>query len=63
MLQAGDGFRFSLEAGALVVTRVVAGQDHLESDDSLQRQITCLIDDPHAAAAQEAQDLIAGKGG
>ena len=39
---------------------VAAGQDHLEGDDAVEPELAGLVDDAHAAAAQLAQDLVAG---
>src|SRR4051794_18561277 len=39
-----------------------AGQHHLERDGAFQGQMTGLVDDAHAAAAEYALDHIAGDG-
>ena len=41
---------------------VGAGQDHLEGDQTIQVDLAGLVNDPHAAAAQLLEDLVAGDG-
>ena len=60
VLQAGDGLGLGPEAGQLLGAGVVAGQDHLQGDDAVERELPGLVDDAHAAAAQLAQDFVAG---
>ena len=37
-----------------------AGQDHLEGDLALERELAGAKDDAHAAAAEDAEQLVAG---
>ena len=39
---------------------MVAGQDHLQGDEAVEPDLAGLVDDAHAAAAQLAEDLVAG---
>jgi len=54
-----DRLGFLLETGSLLAAGVAAPQDHLQSDDAIQRPVTRAVNDAHAAAAQHALDLIA----
>jgi hypothetical protein len=58
VLQAGDGLRLRLEAGAADGLGEPAGQHHLEGHQAAQRLLPGLVDDAHAAAAQLLQDHI-----
>jgi len=60
MLQTCDGFAFGAKACQICLSRVTAAQDHLQGDDAIQRCLTCLINDAHAAASEFALDDIAG---
>ena len=63
VLQAGDGLRLGQEAGGGLGAGMGAGQDHLQGAGAVQADLPGLVDDAHAAAAQLAQDLVAGDGG
>lgn len=58
MMQASDGLCFGLESSSLVLIGVVSRTNHLEGHDPAQRQVSCLVDDAHAATAQLSQDLV-----
>ena len=60
VLQARDGFGFGAESSPLVRRGVLAGQDHLQGDDAVERDLPGLVDDAHAAAAELAEDFVAG---
>src|SRR5262249_51469420 len=47
------------EPRALVHARVRAGQDHLQGRQPPEAELPRLVDDPHGAAAQLAEDFIA----
>ena len=40
---------------------VRAGQDHLQGDQAVQAELPGLVDDAHAAPAELAEDLVAGR--
>ena len=63
VLQPGDGLRFGQEADGGLDAGMGAGQDHLQDAWSVQEDLSAAVDDAHAAAAQLAQDLVAGDGG
>ena len=64
MLQASDGLGFARgSAPATSAPACRAGQDHLEGDEALEADLPGLVDDPHAAAAEDLQDLVARHGG
>ncbi len=52
MLKACDSFRLRLKAGPLSGTRLHAGADHLECDDTFECTLPGPVNDPHAAGAQ-----------
>ena len=60
VLQAGDGLGLGPEAAGGLGPGVLAGQDHLEGDEAVEPDLPGLVDDAHAAAAQLAEDLVAG---
>ncbi len=62
VVQAGDGLGLGLEAGQVVGAGVFARQDHLERDDAVEAALPGLVDDAHAAAADLAEQLVAGDG-
>ena len=47
-------------SGAAAGAAWLAGQDHLERDQAIEAELPGLVDDAHAAAAQLAEDFIAG---
>ena len=63
VLQAGDGLGLGQEAGDGLGAGMGPGQDHLERAGTVQADLPGPVDDAHAAAAQLAQDLVAGDGG
>ena len=63
VLQAGDGLGLGQEADGGLGAGMGAGQDHLQGAGAVQADLPGPVDDPHAAAAQLAQDLVAGDGG
>ena len=63
VLQLGHRLRLGAEAGQLLRAGVVARQDHLQGDDPVQLHLPGLVDHAHAAAAQLAEDLVAGHDG
>jgi hypothetical protein len=58
VLQAGRGGRLGAEALQLLLVRRRAGQQHLDGDHPFQARLPRLEDDPHAAAAHLAQQLV-----
>ena len=62
VLELGDGLGLGQEAGGGDGVGVGAGQDHLQGAGAVQADLPGLVDDPHAAAAQLALDLVAGDG-
>ena len=63
VLEPGDGLGLGEEAGGGLGAGVRAGQDHLQGDGAVEPDLAGLVDDAHAAAAQLAQDLVAGERG
>jgi len=39
---------------------VIAGEDHLQGDDAFEPALGSFVNDAHRAAAQDAEDLVAG---
>ena len=62
VLEPGDGLGLGQEADGGLGAGVRAGQDHLQGDGAVEPDLAGLVDDPHAAAAQLALDLVAGDG-
>ena len=60
VLQAGHRFRLDLEAQPFCWAGVLNGADHLQRHDAVGLELPGLVNDRHAAAAQLAQDLVAG---
>ena len=60
VLQPGGGFGFGQKAGHLIGGGEAAGPDHLEGDGALEGQVQGLVNDAHAATAQQALDQVAG---
>ena len=60
VVQPGDGLGLGQEADGRLGPGVVAGQDHLQGDEAVEPDLAGLVDDAHAAAAQLAEDLVAG---
>ena len=60
MLHLGDRGGFEQETGALVRSGMFAGEDHLERDFMPERAMSGTVDDPHAAAGQQLDHLVAG---
>ena len=63
VLEPGDRLGLGEEAGGGLGRGVGAGQDHLQGAGAVEPDLAGLVDDAHAAAAQLAQDLVAGDGG
>ena len=61
--RSGDGLRLGQEAKGGLDAGMGAAQDHLQDAGAIQEDLSGAVDDAHAAAAQLAQDLIAGDGG
>jgi hypothetical protein len=59
VLEAGDGLGFGPEPAQETGAGVVAGEDHLEGDETIQLHLAGAIDDAHAAASELTQDLVA----
>ncbi len=62
VLQPGDGLRLGQEAGGRLGRGMGTAQDHLQGAGAVQADLPGAVDDAHAAAAQLAQDLVAGDG-
>ena len=60
--ELGDGLGLGEEAGCRLGAGMAAAQDHLQSARTVQADLPGLVDHAHAAAAQLAQDLVAGDG-
>jgi hypothetical protein len=60
VLEARHRLGLGAKACQRLRTGVGARQDHLEGDDSLEALLSRLVDDAHGAAAQLAQDVVAG---
>ena len=58
VVEEGDGLGLVPEPAQLVVAGEQAGPDHLEGDGSIERDLSGLVDDAHAAAAEFAADLV-----
>src|SRR5262249_29921299 len=63
VVHAGDGLCLGAEARQLVGAGVRSGQDHLEGHESFEGGLPRLVNHPHAAASQFAEDLIAADSG
>src|SRR5262249_43723009 len=51
VLQAGDGFTLSAEAGLIFIPVIEASSKHLQGYQSVEPDLAGLIDHPHATAA------------
>ena len=58
MLQTGRRLGLELEAAQIVVAGMGAAQHHLESHDAVEPSLPGLVDDAHAAPAQDAEDFV-----
>jgi hypothetical protein len=58
VVETGCGFGFSTEASALLRPGEVAGQDHLQGHQAVESELTCLVYNPHSAAADLAHQLV-----
>ncbi|HKI35726.1 MAG TPA: hypothetical protein VKA46_27975 [Gemmataceae bacterium] len=63
VLQAGDGLGLGAEAPQVVGGGVDTRQDHLQRHQAVEPNLTCQVDDAHAASAQFAEDLVARQRG
>ena len=63
VLELGDGLGLGQEPGGGLGAGVLAGQDHLQGDGAVEPDLAGLVDHAHAAAAELAQDLVAGERG
>jgi hypothetical protein len=61
MIEASDGFGFDPKALQFFLTGQLAGQDHFQSDDSVQPGLSCSINHAHSAASDFLQQFIAGE--
>src|SRR5262249_51647195 len=57
MLQASGGFALEFEAHQFVAAGEACAEDHLQRHDTIEADLTSLVDDAHAAAAQFTQNL------
>jgi hypothetical protein len=62
MRELGDRLGLAKEPGAGLGRSMGAGQDHLERAGAIQPDLPSLVNHAHAAAAQLAEELIAGDG-
>ena len=60
VLQPCDGLRLSAEAFQVIRRGIMACQNHLQGDDAIELKLPGLVHNAHAAAAQDAQNLVAG---
>ena len=58
MVEGGGGLRFLHEALPLVGTADSVGGKHLQGDEPVQTRVTGLVDDAHAALAEDFDDLV-----
>ena len=58
MVEVGDRLGLVAEPPHLVVAGPVPGPDHLEGDEAVEAELPGLVDDAHAAAAQDAEQLV-----
>ena len=58
VLQPGDRLTLGAEAGQFLGPGVLPGQDHLERDQTFERNLPGLVDDSHAAAGDLLQQLV-----
>ncbi len=59
VLQACDGLGLDAKTGAAPRVGLRAREHHLQGDDAVQVDLTGLVNDSHAAAAQRGEDLVA----
>ena len=59
VLQPGDGLGLGVKSIVSLGIRDGGAVEHLEGDGSLQVQMPGLVDDPHSAAADERENLVA----
>ena len=62
VVQRRDRLGLVLEPPELGVAGQNAGPDHLQGDRAVQADLPRLVDDPHAATAQLAADLVVAEG-
>src|SRR5262245_22587617 len=60
VLQARDRFGFTAKPGQLLGAGVSSGQDHLQGDDAVEAELPGLVNYRHPAAAEPAEDFVAG---
>ena len=60
MAQTRDGLGLVQEPAALVIRREETRLKNLDRHDSPERDLAGLVDNPHAAAAKLADDVVAG---
>ncbi len=60
VMEPGDGLGLRLESDGRVPAGVVAGQDHLQRAQPVEPELPGQVHDPHAAAPQLFEDLVAG---
>jgi hypothetical protein len=58
MLQARDGLTLGAETSSLLAGGMTAGREHLQGDDTTERLLPGLVNDPHAPA-ELSEDFIA----
>ena len=63
VLQPGDSLGLDAEAGELLGAGVRTGQDHLQGHEPIQGHLFGLVDDAHAAPAEQADDFVPFHGG
>src|SRR5262245_41573495 len=62
MLELGDGLRFRPESIEVLRTRMSAREDHLERNESIERDLSGAIDHAHSATSQFVEQLITRHG-
>src|SRR5579871_3999208 len=60
MLKPGDCLRFDPEACEAFRLGVCSCQDHFERDNAIEPELAGTVNNPHTAAAENFQDLVAG---
>ena len=63
VVQAGDGLRFALEAGAAVRVGADLGREDLDGDGAVEAGVAGLVDLAHAAGADGGEDLVRAEAG
>ena len=58
MPETGDKFRLTIETSAFLLPRMLAGQEHLQGDDTVEIDLPGLLDHSHAAMTKFFEFLV-----